>query len=216
MGLRNRVDPHHREDSPPATLGEIVLVAPDRAPAESEWVALVRAIAAHDERALHALYHRTHRIVFTLIMRITRNRETAEELTLDVFHEVWRRAPDYDAAYGSVVGWVMNLARSRSIDRLRYEGRKKRIDTKPHDPAPPPGETGPHEALELEEQGRRLRDALTLLSPQERRAIETAFFSGLTHAEVAKRLDEPLGTIKARIRSGLSKLRQAFRIEVGR
>ena len=71
---------------------------------------------------------RTHRIVFTLMVRITNNRETAEELTLDVFHDVWRRASTYDPAGGSVVGWIMNQARSRAIDRLRFEQRKKRVD----------------------------------------------------------------------------------------
>ena len=103
------------------TLGDILFA--DRKPStpESEWVTLVRSIAARDPRALQALYQRTHRIVFTLIMRITRNRQTAEELTLDVFHDVWRRASTYDAAQGSVVGWVMNQARSRAIDRVRFE-----------------------------------------------------------------------------------------------
>jgi RNA polymerase sigma-70 factor (ECF subfamily) len=216
MGVVDRVDLPQRDEAPPATLGEIVLVGPKSPTPEDEWVALVRSIAARDERALHALYHRTHRIVFTLILRITRSRETAEELTVDVFHDVWRRASDYDAEYGSAVGWVMNLARSRAIDRFRFEHRKKRVDAKPDDPAAQPSETGPHEALELEEQGRRLRAALSLLSPQEREAIETAFFSGLTHPEVAQRLGEPLGTIKTRIRSGLSKLRLALRGEVKR
>jgi RNA polymerase sigma-70 factor, ECF subfamily len=214
MALAKVGDSHPRDDSAPATLGDIVLVASDRATAETEWVALVRSIAAGDQRALHALYQRTHRIVFTSIVRITRNRETGEELTVDVFHDVWRRAPEYDAAYGSVVGWVMNLARSRAIDRVRFEHRKKRVDAKPDDPAAPPLEKSPQEALEWEEQGRRLRDALTVLTPQERQAIETAFFFGLTHAEVAERLNEPLGTIKTRIRSGVRKLREALRSEV--
>jgi RNA polymerase sigma-70 factor (ECF subfamily) len=216
MGLAKFSDPPQRGGSGVATLGEIVLVGPEPPSAEDEWAALVRSIAARDERALHALYHRTYRIVFTLIVRITRDRETAEELTVDVFHEVWRRASEYDDEYGSVVGWVMNLARSRAIDRLRFEGRKKRVNPKPDDPPPNSDETGPHEALEYNEQRRRLCDALTLLSPQERQAIEIAFFSGLTHPEMAERLGEPLGTIKTRIRSGLRKLRQALRSEVRR
>ena len=86
-------------------------------------------MAAGDPLALHALYERTHRIVFTLIVRITHNRETAEELTVDVFHDAWRRAASYDPAGGSVVGWIMNQARSRAIDRLRFEQRKKRVNT---------------------------------------------------------------------------------------
>ncbi len=177
---------------------------------EKDWAELVRSIAAGDQRALHALYERTHRLVFTLIVRITSNRETAEELTLDVFHDVWRRASTYDAAGGSVVGWIMNQARSRAIDRLRFEQRKKRVN--PHADSPLPTTFGrdPHEALDLREQGRLLRSALSVLTPDERQAIEAAFFSELTYDEVAARLNQPLGTVKTRIRSGLGKLRQAL------
>src|SRR5205807_601863 len=83
MGLPRLGDSQQHDDSPPATLGEIVLVGPGPATPESEWVALVRSIAAREVHALHALYLRTHRVVFTLIMRITRHRETSEELTLE-------------------------------------------------------------------------------------------------------------------------------------
>jgi RNA polymerase sigma-70 factor, ECF subfamily len=177
---------------------------------EKDWVGLVQCMAAGDQRALHALYERTHRIVFTLIVRITNNRETAEELTLDVFHDVWRRASTYDAAGGSVVGWIMNQARSRAIDRLRFEGRKKRVNAHADNPLPATAASDPHEAFDVREQGRLLRNALTVLTPDERQAIETAFFSELTYDEVAARLNQPLGTVKTRIRSGLGKLRQAL------
>jgi RNA polymerase sigma-70 factor (ECF subfamily) len=109
-----------------ATLGDVLYAKSKALVPEQDWVALVQAIAAGDELALHALYERAHHIVFTLIMRITANRETAEELTIDVFHDVWRRASRYDAANGTVLGWVMNQARSRAIDCLRFENRKKR------------------------------------------------------------------------------------------
>jgi DNA-directed RNA polymerase specialized sigma24 family protein len=138
-------------DGSTGTLGD--LLCADKAKtrvSEKDWVVLIQSIASGDQLALHALYERTHRIVFTLIMQITHNRETAEELTLDVFHDVWRRAPSYDAAGGTVVGWIMNQARS---------------------------------------------------------------FSELTYSEVAARLNQPLGTIKTRIRSGLAKLRQALAAE---
>src|ERR1700750_759046 len=100
-----------------ATLGG-VLYARSKAPApEKDWATLVQSIAAGDQNALHALYERAHRPVFTLIMRITANRETAEELTIDVFHDVWRHASRYDAANGTVLGWVMTTARSRGVAR---------------------------------------------------------------------------------------------------
>src|SRR5436305_3350225 len=199
----------------PATLGD-VLYAKCKAPVpEQDWAILVQSIAAGDQLALHALYERSHRIVFTLIMRITANQETAEELTIDVFHDVWRRAARYDAASGTVLGWIMNQARSRAIDRLRFESRKKRSHC---------GElqllaevaADPHDLLELREQGEVLRAALATLTPDERQAIETTFFAGLTHAEAAARLNQPLGTIKTRIRSGLHKLRHTLGAEAGK
>jgi RNA polymerase sigma-70 factor (ECF subfamily) len=195
-----------------ATLGD-VLYAKFKAPVlEQDWAALVQSIAAGDELALHALYERAHRPVFTLIMRITANREMAEEVTVDVFHDVWRRASGYDAANGTVLGWIMNQARSRAIDRLRFESRKKR---RQGGDEPPLGEVAadPRDVLEQREQSELLRVAMAALSPDERQAIETTFFAGLTHAEAAARLNQPLGTIKTRIRSGLHKLRHALTAE---
>jgi RNA polymerase sigma-70 factor (ECF subfamily) len=196
----------------PATLGD-VLYANCKSPVpELEWETLVRAIAAGDQLALHALYERTHRIVFTLIMRLTANRQAAEELTIDVFHDVWRRASRYDPANGTVLGWIMNQARSRAIDRLRFDSRKKRNADENVQPLTELA-ADPHDVLELREQGESLHAALALLTPDERQAIETTFFAGLTHAEAAARLNLPLGTIKTRIRSALHKLRLAFAAE---
>lgn len=199
-------------DRAPGTLGELLYA--DRTQTrvlEDAWVALVRAIAAGDQGALRALYEKTHRIVFTFVVRFLNDRRSAEELTVDVYHAVWRRAAGYDPADGSVLGWIMNQARSRAIDRLRYEQRKKR--TAPpaaHDPHPAGGTDSTGEAIEAIQQGQALRDCLTLLTPVEREAIEAAFFLELSYPEVATRLNQPLGTIKTRIRSGLEKLRHAL------
>jgi RNA polymerase sigma-70 factor (ECF subfamily) len=201
--------------SAPTTLWD-VLYAKSKPPVpEQDWVILVQSIAAGDELALHALYEMAHRIVFTLIMRITANRETAEELTLDVFHDVWRRASSYDAANGTVLGWIMNQARSRAIDRLRFESRKKRSQGSDVEPPAEPA-ADPRDVIELRELGQALRAALTALTPDEREAIETTFFAGLTHAEASARLDQPLGTVKTRIRSALHKLRHALSVEAGK
>jgi hypothetical protein len=94
---------------PARTLGDL-LYADDRKArvSEAEWVGLIRAIAAGDQQALHALYERSHRLVFTLTMRLTNDSATAEDLTVDVFHDVWRRASTYDPTGGTVLGWIMN------------------------------------------------------------------------------------------------------------
>ena len=201
-------------DKQPATLGDILYAKSKSTVSEEDWATLVKSIAAGDQLALHALYERAHRVVFTLIMRITANRETAEELTIDVFHDVWRRASGYDPANGTVLGWIMNQARSRAIDRLRFESRQKRSDS---DDVEPLAEVAadPHHELEQREQRESLRAAVATLTPEERQAIETTFFAGLTHAEAAARLNEPLGTIKTRIRSGLQKLRKKLIAEAG-
>jgi RNA polymerase sigma-70 factor (ECF subfamily) len=193
----------------PATLGDVLYAGATARVPEQDWVTLVQSIAEGDQLALHALYERTHHIVFTLMVRLTANRETAEELTIDVFHDVWRHAARYDAATGTVLAWIMNQARSRAIDRLRLESRKKRS---PGDDCEAPAEAAadPQDVIELREQGEALRRALAALTPDERQAIETTFFGGLTHAEAAARLNQPLGTIKTRIRSGLHKLRHAL------
>jgi RNA polymerase sigma-70 factor, ECF subfamily len=166
----------------PSTLGDVLYAKLKPKVLERDWAALVQSIASGDELALHALYRMSHRFVFTLAMRITANRETAEEVTLDVFHDVWRRASGYDAANGTVLGWIMNQARSRAIDRLRFESRKKRRNGGDAQPSSAEAVADPHDVLELREQGKALRAALAGLTPDERQAIETTFFAGLTHA----------------------------------
>ena len=209
MDSANQSEP--KEGSRPGTLGELLYRDKRKPPvSERDWVGLVESIARGDEGALHSLYERTHRIVFTLIVRITNNPQTAEELTLDVFYEVWRRASTYDVAGGSVVGWIMNQARSRAIDRLRFEQRKKRVNQNADIGFSPATECSPQEALDLKQRAQLVREALTVLKPEERQAIETAYFSGLTYHEVAEQLGQPLGTVKTRIRSGLGKLRQVL------
>src|SRR5258705_8620618 len=143
----------------PATLGDVLYARSKALVPERDWARLVQSIAAGDQLALHALYEMTHRIVFTLTMRITANRETAEELTIDVFHDVWRGASRYDAANGTVLGWIMNQARSRAIDRLRFESRKKRShsgNVELEDEIA----VDPRDLLELREQVESLRSAL--------------------------------------------------------
>ena len=198
-------------ERPAATLAEVLYAnAPKWLVSEAEWVALVRSVAAGNQDALHSLYERSHRAVFTLIIRITANRETAEEVTLDVFHEVWRRASNYREADGTVLGWIMIQARSRAIDRLRFDQRKKRVQPGTGAPLLPAVTANPDDLIAFKQQSTALRNALRVLTSDERHAIEAAFFSELTYAEVAARLNQPLGTIKTRIRSGLYKLRQAL------
>jgi RNA polymerase sigma-70 factor (ECF subfamily) len=204
------------QDESGTTLGDLLYA--DRSGAsipEDDWVRLVHSIAAGDQQALRVLYERTHRLVFTLAIRISSNRESAEEITLDVFSDVWRRSAEYDPKAGSVVGWIMNQARSRAIDRLRFEQRKKRVPQHPNHSDAEQVE-GPEGAMDARRRRCLLQQALTALTPDERQAIETAFFAELTYAETALRLDQPLGTVKTRVRSALAKLRKALESDGGR
>ena len=192
---------------PPKTLGDVLYSGSSQAlVSEKNWVQLAQALAAGDPSALHALYERTHRPVFTLMVRLTSNRETAEELTVDLFDDMWRKACRYDPSKGTVLGWVMNQARAKAVDWLRLEQLQKG-----RQPAPEGGlliidAPDYRDVMQFNEQSGRLRAALTLLTPEERAAIEIAFFSELSYTAVAARLKQPASAIKARIRSGLRKL----------
>src|SRR6266849_10505793 len=182
-----------RPESETKTLGDLLYANKANFPvSEKNWFALVQAIAAGDQLALHSLYEQTHRIVFTLIVRITNSRETAEELTIDVFYDVWRRASAYDPAGGSVVGWIINQARSRAIDRLRFEHRKKRVNDSVENPRITTAANDPEQAAQVKEQIRVLKNALEVLTPEERQVIESAFFAELTYKAVALKLNQPL------------------------
>jgi RNA polymerase sigma-70 factor (ECF subfamily) len=170
-------------------------------------------MAEGNQQALQQLYGRSHRIVFTLIMRIVHDQPMAEELTLDVFHELWRRAAAYDASNGTVVGWIMNQARSRAIDRMRFDQRKKRVNPLPDEPDATPLAASPFETVDEAHRARTVRAAVFALTAAERQTIEAAFFEDRTHTEIAELLNEPLGTVKTRIRSGLMKLRRALAVQ---
>jgi len=177
------------------TLGEILYSSSSQPlVSEKNWGRLVRSLAAGDTAALHALYERAHRPVYTLILRLTSRREAAEALTLELFDDVWRGADPYQASKGTVLGWIMNQARSRALDWHRLE-QQQAPDCR--------------DASKLNEQARRLRTALNVLIPEERAALEIAFLGELTYAEVAARLKQTSASIKARLRSALHKLREA-------
>src|SRR5689334_18471337 len=108
-----------------ATLGDVLYATPKAVASEGGWVDLVRATASGDQLALQALYERAHRIVFTLAMRILGSREPAEEVTIDVFHEVWRESANYRAEAGTVLAWIMKLARTGALERAALEDRKR-------------------------------------------------------------------------------------------
>ena len=169
----------------------------------------LEGMARGEHGALAELYDRHGRLVYSLALRVLRDQGDAEDVVQEVFSQAWRQASRYESTRGQVVAWLMNLARSRAIDRLR--SRRARPETGANDVeadrmfdlAPPIDEQ-----LALSDQAERIRTAVGQLSLVQRVAIELAFYEGLTHVEIAERLELPLGTVKTRIRQGLSKLKE--------
>jgi len=177
---------------------------------------LISRIASGDQSALAALYDATCRIVFGLVLRILSDHPTAEEVALDVYTQVWRQASTYDGQRGSPVAWLLTIARSRAIDRLRStkqeQQRKEPLDAASAESA---ATADPEEESVISERKRIVRLALEQLSPEQREVIELAYFSGLSHSEIAAKLGQPLGTVKTRTRLGMMKLRDALSPIVG-
>ncbi len=168
----------------------------------------IERMVAGEHDALSELYDRHGRIVCSVALRVLRDQSDAEDIVQEVFSQVWKQSPSYDAGRGSVMAWLLTLTRSRAIDRLR--GRRSRPesggDQKLLSGVPSGGQL-PDEQLMWSGDAQRIRTALDDISTVQRVAIELAFFEGLTHAEISERLELPLGTVKTRIRQGLLTLR---------
>ena len=180
---------------------------------QSEDLAHVGAAARGDGAGLAALYDRHVRAVYSLALRIVGDEADAEEVVQEVFDQAWRQASRYDPARGTVAAWLMTMARTRAIDRLR--ARQARPDQASLESDRewsefPAATADPAAALDAERDVTRVREALQRLPLIQRVAIELAYFEGLTQVQIAARLEEPLGTVKTRIRVGLLKLRDAL------
>jgi RNA polymerase sigma-70 factor, ECF subfamily len=177
--------------------------------------ALVAQMAEQNQEALSALYDRYRNVIFSLALRILRDRAEAEEVMTEVFFQSWKRAVGFDPLRGSVAAWLITLCRSRAIDRLRARGRRDAslaalAEDPSHSGASGAAGTGPEESAEIQQRRARILTAMASLSPQQRGALELAYYAGLSHSEIAEKLGEPLGTVKTRIRQGLLMLRDSL------
>lgn len=180
---------------------------------EQGFLELIRQIARGDQAALGQLYDTTHRQIFGFILRILGDPGAAEEVTLEVFMQIWRQAADYDLQRGTPSAWMMMMARSRAIDRFRSGDQERRraeaLDTVA---AVRSKERSPEESAAQAERRHIVQQALSSLPPEQRQCIELAYYSGLSHSEIADKLSQPLGTVKTRIRLAMGRLREALQV----
>jgi RNA polymerase sigma-70 factor, ECF subfamily len=173
---------------------------------------LVGRISTGDQQAFARFFDLHSPAVLGLLFRILGGRGEAEEVLQETFLQVWQQADRYEAGRSTPRGWLLMLARSRALDRLRRrEARSRReIEAATDATYPKLSAAVGTERLETAERREAVGEALNLLSPEQRRCIELAFFEGLTHTQIAERLAAPLGTVKSRILLGMNKLRQAL------
>ena len=178
---------------------------------EGELEALIHGMRAGDEKALGRLYDATGPLVHGLVLRITRDPGAAEEVTGDVYLQAWRQAGRYDRSRGAPTTWLLTMARSRAIDRVRQGATTKRLAEPLGDEILVDDRQNPFQESAAREQRERVGAALDAIPPKQRQVIELAFYAGLSHVEIADQLEEPLGTVKTRIRQGMIKLAQLLK-----
>ena len=176
-----------------------------------EFGRLISSVAAGDQAALAELYDKSGRVAFGLVLRVVGDPAVAEEVTLDVYTQVWRQAAAYDSSRGTPLAWLLTIARTRAIDRLR-SGKQERQRSEPLESADSvkAASGDPEQSSALAEQQTIVREALSSLSSDQREVIELAYYQGLSQSEIASTLGQPLGTVKTRTRLGLIKLRETL------
>jgi len=184
-----------------------------------ESAALLEALtrmAAGDHPALAACYDLIGSVVFSLAVRMLRDRAAAEDVSQDIFVQVWRQAGNYDTTRGSPEAWIMMIARTRILDRIRSRGSGVVLKSVGENlPDAPAADDWPDDLAISREDAANVRQALAELPAEQKQAVELAFFDGLTHMEISEKTGVPLGTIKTRIRLGLMKIRDQLRPIMG-
>lgn len=172
--------------------------------------ALVRLLLRNDVNAFEKIYDKYCRIVYSLVLRIVQQSGPAEEVVQDVFLQLWRNSAQYDATRGPFAPWLLTLARNRALDTLRLKSeRQRRLENQSDELFSVVVAPQYEKELDEKRRGERVRSLVAELNPQQKRAIELAYFQGLSHTEIAAELKEPLGTVKSWIRNGLMRLREA-------
>jgi len=182
---------------------------------ESEDEALVRRMAAGDDQALGVLYDRWHPVVHGVVSRMLRQADDVEDVVEETFWQAWRQASRFDRARGAVQTWLLTIARSRALDRVRALRRRREEPLEGddgQDVVQQVAEGGPGSDAEASERRRLVVAALSGLPTEQREALELGYFGGLSQSEIAERTGQPLGTVKTRMRLALQKLRSQLQV----
>lgn len=184
---------------------------------DAEDAELLRAVARADESAFARIYDRYSPILLGLMLRILRSRAEAEDVLQEVFLQVWQRAHSFDPARGRAFTWLVTLARSRAIDRLRSVGSRERAAQRSAEDAPPESEPAEwaDEAAVRAERAEAVQAALAELPEEQRQVLVLAYLEGMSQSEIAAAKNQPLGTVKTRTRSALRKLGDSLRVRLG-
>lgn len=194
-----------------------VLVSPDPAPLTDDQtadIAMLRRVGRRDVAAFQELFRKFSGLLYSTIQRVLNDHQDTEDIMQEVLVQIWQKAHLYEEAKGKPLTWILTMARNRAIDRIRSKQRRSRLN---HDfehetrPLQPEFDEDTSDVVISGERDRTLQNAVMELSPEQRKAIQLAYFNGLTQSEIAERLHEPLGTVKARIRRGVQRLEQTLR-----
>ncbi len=181
-----------------------------------EDMKLMERIAHKDAAAFQLFYRRYGGLLFSTISKVLNDHHDAEDIMQEVLVQLWQKAHLYEPRKGKPLTWLTTLAKNRAIDRIRSKQRRSRLNEdfgSEHRVTQPEFDESGHEILQSKERDSLLRHAVTRLTPDQQEAIRLTYFAGLTQAEVAERLHEPLGTIKARIRRGVTRLEDLMKTQ---
>ncbi len=176
-------------------------------PEDQNMAKLISQVANGNESSLSELYDSTSGYVYGLAFRILADVADAEEVTIEVYMQVWNKAAEYDPERSTPLSWLLMLTRSRAIDKLRSGAKRSKLEDSLEMDVPS-SETDPEEATLVVERRELVRNALSKLTPQQRKTIELAYFYGLSQSEIAVWLRQPVGTVKSWMRFGMIKLRE--------
>jgi RNA polymerase sigma-70 factor (ECF subfamily) len=178
-------------------------------------VAIMRRMAQGDDRALGSLYDHWHSLVYAVVLRIVRQQKDVEDVVEETFWQAWRQAGRYDPSRGSVATWLLTIARSRALDRVRAlkRLREESLESeRAEEVAQQVSDSDPGRDAEAAERRKIVVSALAQLPTEQREALVLGYFGGLSQSEIAEQTGQPLGTIKTRIRLAMQKLRSSLQI----